>query len=642
MEVSTGRIKELDEQLANQIAAGEVVERPGSALKELVENSLDAGATHVVVKIEEGGIKLLEVADNGCGIDAEDFRLALGRHATSKISTTQDLFAIKSWGFRGEALASIGAVSRLTLSSRALGAPLGKELIAEGGKILSEKPAARPVGTTLRVEDLFFNTPARRKFLKSQGAETSYCWQTLHRLALGSFDTAFEAWQDGERIIHYPSASGPATRVVQVFREAWNLKLEETELLELRAESSPLKLQAWMLPSSHFIPSSRGILTFVNGRSVKDKLLSSAVLAAAKEVLFGRLYPQLVLHLETPPDWVDVNVHPAKAEVRFKEPGHVFGFVRKHLEKALAGDRRGSVDLGGLFSGPEAISPAATLADLLLPLPEASVQFRQKADFSSGGAGSANWAGTGSATETAAGNFGLGRKDLLLSPQDLAAPGVYAPSDLAAGLRPATGPATGPQFLGTLRNTYLVCQDEAGLLLVDQHAAHERITYERLKKFRLDTAGSSPLLISLQVELARSQLDRLENSFPRLAELGLVLERTGPTLVAVRELPNLLLKRDGTPVLQAGDLLRKIAGEWEDDGALDSSAEKLRDLLLHTLATESCHGSVRAGQNLSPAEAQALLQQMSDTDFSGHCPHGRPTTVRFKWGEIERLFKRLV
>ena len=629
MEVITGRIKELDEQLANQIAAGEVVERPGSALKELVENSLDAGATQIAVKLEEGGIKLLEVADNGRGIDAEDFRLALGRHATSKISTTQDLFAIKSWGFRGEALASIGAVSRLTLSSRALGAPIGKELIAEGGKILSEKAAARPVGTTLRVEDLFFNTPARRKFLKSQGAETAYCWQTLHRLALGSFDTAFEAWQDGERIIHYPSASGPATRVVQVFREAWNVKIEENELLELRAESSPLKLHAWMLPSSHFIPSSRGILTFVNGRSVKDKLLSQAILAAAKEVLFGRLYPQLVLHLETPPDWVDVNVHPAKAEVRFKEPGHVFGFVRKHLEKALAGDRRGSVDI----DSPEAISPAATLADLLLPLPEASVQFRQKADFS--GAGAAP-----SSSPVPEPSFGMGLRDFALPAEGHAAPGVYKPPAPAAGAQ-ATSQAR-IQFLGTLRNTYLVCQDEAGLLLVDQHAAHERITYERLKKFRLDTAGSSPLLISLQVELARSQLDRLENSFPRLAELGLVLERTGPTLVAVRELPNLLLKRDGTPVLQAGDLLRKIAGEWEDDGALDSSAEKLRDLLLHTLATESCHGSVRAGQNLAPAEAQALLQQMSDTDFSGHCPHGRPTTVRFKWGDIERLFKRLV
>lgn len=633
MEFMTQRIRALDEQLANQIAAGEVVERPASALKELVENSLDAGATSVTVKIAEGGIKLLEVADNGAGIHADDFHLALGRHATSKIATTKDLFAIKSWGFRGEALASIGAVSRLTLSSRTPGFSTGKELIAEGGKILSEKAVARPVGTTLRVEDLFFNTPARRKFLKSQGAETAACWQALHRLALGSFDTAFEAWQDGEKILHYPSAGGPGTRVCQVFREAWNLKLEEAELIELRAESPPLKLHAWLLPSTHFIPSSRGILTFVNGRSVKDKLLSSAILAAAKEVLFGKLYPQLVLHLETPPEWVDVNVHPAKSEVRFKEPGHVFGFVRKHVEKALAGDRRGSVALDALGDAGE-VSPAATLADLLLPMPETSVQFHQKgAGFSFEAPASV------SPSASASPSFGMGPREFSLPPSEVAAPGVYSPSDLSPGARAA---APTIQFLGTLRNTYLVCQDEAGLLLVDQHAAHERVTYERLKKSRFAAAGSSPLLISLQVELPRASLDRLENSFPALEKLGLHLERTGPTLVAVRELPNLLLKRDGTPSVSPGEILRKIAGDWTEDVPESEAEEKLRELLLHTLATESCHGSVRAGQNLSPAEAHALLRQMSDTDFSGHCPHGRPTTVRFKWGEIERLFKRLV
>lgn len=612
------RIFALDEQLANQIAAGEVVERPGSALKELVENSLDAGATQITVKIAEGGVKLLEIADNGHGIHAEDFPLALGRHATSKIRTTQDLFAIQSWGFRGEALASIAAVSRLTLSSRAHGAAKGRELVTEGGVPRGDKEIARPVGTTVRVEDLFFNTPARRKFLKSQGAETAHCWQTLHRLALGSFAASFEAWQDGEKILHYPAAATEEARVAQVFREAWGLALDERDLHPLVAESSPLRMRGWVLPSKHFIPSSRGILTFVNGRSVKDKLLQQSILAAAKEVLFGRLYPQLVLHLDAPPDWVDVNVHPAKSEVRFREPGHVFGFVRKHLEKLLADDRRGSVTTGmgaaPLFAGvgssagslPETelpVTPSATLADLLLPMPETSVQYHQK--------------GAGPVYEEPAG----GRM-----------PG-FVPGALHA--------APGPQFLGTLRNTYLVCQDDEGLLLVDQHAAHERVTYERLKATRFASAGSSPLLISHQVELPRATLDRIESDLPRLGALGLVLERTGPTMVAVRELPNLLLKRDGTPVLPVGDLLRKIAGDWEDLSPGDGLEARLRDLMLHELATMSCHGSVRAGQTLSPSEAQALLAQMSDTDFSGHCPHGRPTTLRFKWTEIERLFKRL-
>lgn len=592
------RIHALDEQLANQIAAGEVVERPGSALKELVENSLDAGATRITVKIREGGVALLEVSDNGHGIHPDDFPLALGRHATSKIRATADLFAINSLGFRGEALASIAAVSRLTLTSRIQGASLAREVITEGGHLRSSNEIARPVGTTIRVEGLFFNTPARKKFLKSQGAETANCWQTLHRLALGSPEVEFEGWQEEERILHYPAAASFATRVTQVYREAWRIDVQEKDLVELQAESHPLKMQGWILPSTHFIPSSRGILTFVNKRAVKDKLLQQAILAAAKEVLFGRLYPQLVLQIEAPADWVDVNVHPAKSEVRFREPGHVFGFVRKYLERTLAGDRRGSVSMpdsdAPLFTYNDqplqGFTPAATLADLLLPMPEISVQYHQKG----------------------------------------AAP---SPSALSSTPAPA-----GPQFLGTLRNTYLVCQDEDGLLLVDQHAAHERVTYERLKNQRLKSAGSSPLLISLQVELPRSNLDRLEEEFPKLAELGLVLERTGPTLVAIRELPNLLLRADGSCVLSASDLLRKISSDWDDENA----EEKVRELMLHTLATESCHGSVRAGQNLSPMEAESLLRQMSATDFSGHCPHGRPTTLRFKWGEIERMFKRTV
>lgn len=611
------RISALDPQLANQIAAGEVVERPGAALKELVENSLDAGAKAITVKIAEGGVKLLEVADDGSGIVAEDFPLALGRHATSKIRTTQDLFAIRTWGFRGEALASIAAVSRLTLSSRASGASRGRELITEGGLTRGDRELARPQGTTLRVEDLFFNTPARRKFLKSQGAETAHCWQSLHRLALGSPGVAFEAWQDDEKIFHYPAAVSPRARVVEVFRHAWGVEIEEHELTELKAESSPLRLHGWVLPSKYFIPSSRGILTFVNGRSVKDKLLQQSILAAAKEVLFGRLYPQLVLSLEAPPDWVDVNVHPAKSEVRFREPGHVFGFVRKHLERLLAEDRRGSVQM----STEDILQPSATLADLLLPMPETSVHYHQK--------------GAGPAYEPAPIPFfqpGATHETRTQFPGNL---------DTATSPRPEYRPS-GPQFLGTLRNTYLVCQDEEGLLLVDQHAAHERVTYERLKNSRLSSAGSSPLLISHQVELPRATLDRIESELPRLAALGLHCERTGPSLVAVRELPNLLLKRDGAPVLPLGELLRKIAGDWEELSPGDGLEARLSELLLHELATQSCHGSVRAGQTLSPAEAQALLSQMSATDFSGHCPHGRPTTLRFKWAEIERLFKRLV
>jgi DNA mismatch repair protein MutL len=614
---SPKRIQQLHEQLANQIAAGEVVERPSAALKELVENSLDAGARRVTVRLSQGGVKLLEVADDGSGIVAEDFPLALGRHATSKIRATEDLFSIRTWGFRGEALASIGAVSRLTLSSRTAAANLGREWTADGGQMRSDKSVARPVGTTVRVEDLFYNTPARRKFLKSQGAETAQCWQTLHRLALASPDVSFEAWLDEEKVFHYPATSNTRSRVVQVFREAWSLKVDESDLLEIQQESPPLKLSAFLLPARFFIPSTRGILTFVNQRAVKDKLLQQAILAASKEVLFGKLYPQLVLSLEAPPDWVDVNVHPAKSEVRFREPGHVFAFVRKYLERALADDRRGSVDLNApappenFPSGASATPFPHLLAETMaLPLPETAVHYHQKAAP-------------------------------LFSPRE-SVPALPPPSPAAAPASEIAGARSGPQFLGTLRNTYLVCQDEEGLLLVDQHAAHERVTYEKLKRHRLSSRESTPLLISFQVELPRTALDRLEPELPRFAEMGLVLDRTGPSLLAVRELPAFLLNRDGTTRVALGPFLRRLGEDWDENAPAEELTDRLREILLEQLASESCHGSVRAGQSLSREEAQALLSQMSETDFSGHCPHGRPTTVRFRWTEIERLFKRIV
>lgn len=585
------RIHRLSDQLANQIAAGEVVERPGAALKELVENSLDAGAKSIRVHLRGGGVELLEVSDDGSGIHADDLPLALDRHATSKIRSPEDLFAIQSWGFRGEALASIAAVSRLTIASRRNETSTARELSLEGGNLLADRAQARSAGTTVRVEDLFYNTPARKKFLKSQGAETSFCWQTLHRLALGSPAVQFEAWQDGEKIFHYPAANSPEQRIVAVYREAWNLKLEEADLMRVEAESFPLKLTAWILPAKHFIPSSRGILTYVNHRAVKDKLLQQAILAAAKETIFGHLYPQLVLSLEMPANYVDVNVHPTKAEVRFREPSHIFGFLRKHLEKALAGDRRGSVAM-------ESYSPAPAYEESTAPLFSAPTQFHQR--------------------------------------------GAEAISSALPALAASEAPIPSyrPQFLGTLRNTYLVCQDQEGLLLIDQHAAHERVTYERLKQNKLAKREGAPLLIPIQVELARAALDRIENEFPRFAEWGLVLDRTGPTMVAVRELPALLLRADGSPVLPLGDFLRKLTQSWEEMPAEGQMADALLEKILEVIASESCHGSVRAGRSLAPSEAMALLEQMSETDFSGHCPHGRPTTLRFRWGEIERMFKR--
>lgn len=638
---ANSRIHRLSDQLANQIAAGEVVERPGAALKELVENSLDAGATQVRVHIKGCGIELLEVADDGSGIHAGDLPLALDRHATSKIAKPEDLFEINSWGFRGEALASIAAVSRFSIASRRAEASTARELVLEGGKIIDDRSIARGVGTTVKVQDLFFNTPARKKFLKSAGAETANCWQTIHRLALASPEVQFEAWQDGEKLFHYPAVETREDRIIQVYREAWNLKLEKETLLKVEAESFPLKLRAWILPSSHYIPSSRGILTFVNQRSVKDKLLQQAILAAAKETLFGKVYPQLVLDLEMPANYVDVNVHPTKAEVRFREPGHIFGFLRKYLEKALAADRRESVDVGSepmqVFSAPQYSEP--TTPSLFSG---GEVQFHQRAAEPTPAYApmAMEYAQSASAyTQPSNPAAGFAPGPAFGLPGSVPASG-FSPNPAQYPQYQQQAAGNRPQFLGTLRNTYLVCQDADGMLLVDQHAAHERVTYERLKRNRLAQREGAPLLIPIQVELPRNALDRLEAEFPKFAEYGLGLDRTGPTVVAVRELPALLLRADGSPVLPIGDFLRKLCQSWEELPAEGTLADALLEKMLEVIASESCHGSVRAGRAMAAQEAYALLEQMTETDFSGHCPHGRPTTLRFKWGEIERMFKR--
>jgi DNA mismatch repair protein MutL len=591
------RIKALDTLLCNQIAAGEVVERPGSALKELCENSLDAGATQIRVELKGGGADLLVVNDNGHGIHNQDLLLALSRHATSKIRTADDLFAIRSWGFRGEALAAINAVSRLKISSRRSEASEGREIISEAGTITSDRPVARSIGTSISVEDLFFNTPVRKKFLKSLAGESSHCIQTIHRLALASPEVDWELWIDDQKQLHYPSVKDPRDRIVQVFRDGLRTKVTADELIKLDETRGNLRVWGYLLPSAALIPSTRGIFTYVNQRSVKDKLLQQAITTAAREVLFGASYPQIVLHIDTDPENVDVNVHPTKAEVRFRNGSQLFGLIRSTLEKALAAQRP-------LTAAPLP-APAAfgsTNLDLGLAMPAqyaqklAALPEMQKVDF------------------TTASHLSLTE----LTKQ------------------------SGPQFLCTLKNTYLVCQDEEGLLLVDQHAAHERVTYERLKanEFAKSVAPSAALLIPLMLEVPTGAGDLLEQASPQLSALGLDFDRAGPSQITVRALPPLLITRDGNPRISLGQLFRSIADELEHSTP-EASAEILKSCILETLASQSCHGSVRAGQTLSAQEVSALLRDMTETDFAGHCPHGRPTTVRLKWSDIERMFKRI-
>ncbi len=589
------RISRLSETLSNQIAAGEVVERPGSVLKELIENSLDADTTSIRIQIKEGGVKLLEVADDGYGIHPEDLALAFDRHATSKIQTKDDLFAIRSWGFRGEALASIGSVSRVHLTSLRGGEVKGREAIVDGGTIVENREVARPQGTTVRVEELFFNTPARRKFLKSQAAETSYCMQVVQRLALSAPHVSFELTIDGQKVYQFPKVTDPRERIAQVFREAFRVEVGATDLIYVENVKPDAKLSAFLLPTRFNIPSTRGIFTFVNQRAVKDRLLQQAITTAAQEILFGQQYPQVVLFLETNPENVDVNVHPAKSEVRFRNSSQVFGLIRASLERALAAERP------VVSASAHVIDELPTSAQTLFSTP---TFFHQKAS--------------------------------------LVEPTQVAMSIPSASTTPEPIRQTGPQFLGVLKNTYLVCQEETGLLLIDQHAAHERVTYEKLKAANGMNWGSHPLLIPIQVEVPSTSIALLEPYFDKLAALGLLLTQSGPSQIAVREIPALLLDARGNPRVPLPNLVKTLTTHLEDEHSPDALASLLQKVLLETVASASCHGSVRAGQALSRLEAEALIAQMTDTDFAGHCPHGRPTTVRLKWSEIERMFKRIV
>lgn len=584
--------------VADQIAAGEVVERPAAALKELLENSLDAGASRISIRVLGGGIDLLEVSDDGRGIPETELRLALARYATSKIQSAADLSHIASFGFRGEALAAISAVSRVHLSSRPQAAEVGRELIAEASQILDERAKARPPGTTVRVENLFANTPARKKFLKTPAAERAQCLQIIYRLALAHPEIEFTLTADDTAPVVFPRTERLASRVARVFRLGFGVEVKEDELLHFARAKPNIKVHGFVLPLRLAVKHSRHIFAFVNGRAVKDKVLSQAALAAAREVSFGGEYPQLVLFLEIDPELVDVNVHPTKAEVRFRDPSP-FGFVYKAVVESLATLR---LPVTEPSHAPTPTQVTQVTSDLPLEL---GTQFRAK-------------------LEPCASPL----------PHSVV---VTPPSALSAQSAPAV------RFLGTIHDTYLVCQDADGLLLVDQHAAHERVTYERLRGLRLEPRPqTAPLLIPIGIELGRERADLLESLAGELAKLGLAIERFGPGQIRVTELPVLLLDSAGAPRVPLANFLGGFADALAADVAPETLADEFRRTLLDAVATESCHASVRAGQTLSRLEADALLAQMQATDFAAHCPHGRPTSVRLSWNDIEKLFKRRI
>jgi DNA mismatch repair protein MutL len=600
-------IRRLPEHLVNRIAAGEVVERPASALKELVENAIDAGAMSIAVRLAGGGLDAIEVTDDGCGMAPADMELALERHATSKLPD-EHIEQVSTLGFRGEALPSIASVARLTIESRPRDAGEGWQRVMDHGTCEREGPAALPPGTRIQVEDLFGKVPARRKFLRSARSEYAACLDVVRRLAMARPDIGFTLEADGRRVLGVQAGEGLAARVARlVARELAD------DGIAIEAERGAMRLTGVAgLPTFNRGVADHQYL-FVNGRPVKDRLLVGAVRGAYADMLARDRHAVLALFLEIPCEDVDVNVHPAKTEVRFRDPAFVRGF--------LVGALRHALDAQGQRS---AQSPAASAMERWQVEPvgpgpgPASLQ-SLFARQHGGARSSVSEAGTAWRGYEAA---------------------VLAPSGRAEeAAEPAPQAAEHPLGVarGQVAGTYIVAEASDGLVIVDQHAAHERLVLERLKAAGAGAAmaAAQALLLPEVVELDEPACDRLEEQAARFADFGLAIERFGPAAMLVRAVPQALARSDVTALVRdlADDLARN--GPAGQGGAL-----LLGERLEGVLATMACHGSVRAGRPLSVPEMNALLREMEVTPRSGQCNHGRPTWVKLAHADIEKLFGR--
>ncbi|MFM2301272.1 MAG: mismatch repair endonuclease MutL [Pseudomonadota bacterium] len=601
-------IRRLPEALVNRIAAGEVVERPASALKELVENAIDAGARAIVVKLAGGGLDGIEVTDDGCGMRPDEIALALERHATSKLPD-EHIELVATLGFRGEALPSIASVARLTVESRPQGGGEGWRRVVDHGEVAGDAPAALPPGTRIRVDDLFGKVPARRKFLRSARSEYAACLDVVRRLAMARPDIGFTLEHDGRRIFAVQPGDELASRVAQIVAREL---AEDGVVIEL--DRGPARLTGVAgLPTYNRGVADHQYL-FVNGRPVKDRLLVGAVRGAYADMLARDRHAVLALFLDVPAEDVDVNVHPAKTEVRFRDPAFIRGFIVSGLRHALEGAGQRSAQ------APAAPAMGNWQAEPITRQPDAAPALGSlfAREYSSVGAG-----GSASLREAAA--LWRSHERAVLAPPMARA--EVAEQEPSPSLEHPLGVAR-----GQVAGTYIVAEAEDGLVIVDQHAAHERLVLERLKAAGAQgtVTAAQALLIPEVVELDEPDCDRLESVAAKLADYGLALERFGPTALLVRAVPSVLAKGD----VQA--LVRDVA----DDLAQNGDTLLLGERLDHVLATMACHGSVRAGRMLSVAEMNALLREMEVTPRSGQCNHGRPTWVKLAHGDIEKLFGR--
>ena len=581
-------IRHLPIALINQIAAGEVVERPASVVKELLENSLDAGASRIQVDIEQGGIKLLRVRDNGGGIPADELPLALARHATSKITNLEDLEHVASLGFRGEALPSIAAVSRLQLISRSRGADQAWSLSDQADQQHEPTPAALPEGTSVEVRDLFYNTPARRRFLKTERTEYMHVDRITRRLALSRFSVGFQVTHNRKPVLDLAPASNLAEQQARIAEVCGAEFVKHARYLE--REVGGMSLRGWIAQPTFSRSQSDLQFFFLNGRAIRDKLVSHAVRAGYRDVLAHGRQPAYVLYLEIDPARVDVNAHPVKQEVRFRDSGSVHDFIRHTVEAALADTRPDATDARS--------APATPVG---APSDQSSLGFQR-------------------------------------SPASLR---EQMASYAALATLPGTdvGPATGSPdavpplgyAIAHLHGVYILAINAQGLIIVDAHAAHERVTYEKLKTaIAAGDLRKQRLLIPLTVHLSASETDLVEAHQEAFLRLGIEADRTGPTTVAVRQVPTLLAHAD----VEA--LLRDVLSELADIG----ESIRIESAQADMLATMACHGSVRANRKLTLEEMNALLREMESTERSDQCNHGRPTWTQFQMQDLDRLFRR--
>ncbi|HZE44008.1 MAG TPA: DNA mismatch repair endonuclease MutL [Steroidobacteraceae bacterium] len=598
-------IQLLSDSLISQIAAGEVIERPASVVKELVENALDAGARRIEVELERGGCGSIRVRDDGSGINAAEIALALARHATSKIASLDDLEHVSTLGFRGEALPSIASVSRLSLISRSVGGTHAWGVEARDGEVGAPAPASHSQGTTVEVRDLFFNVPARRKFLRTENTEYQHIVRMLERLALSRFDVAFTLVHNGKNIWTLPAATSDLKRlerVAQVCGEEF-----AAHVIELRHETESLVLSGWLaLPTfSRSQPDLQ--FSFLNGRFVRDKVLIGAVRLAYRDVLFHGRFCAYLLYVNMDPSLVDVNAHPQKLEVRFRDSRRVHDFVFKTLEKVLSGTRPSTESAGSApadwLTGASRFAGAGGPAQARFTLPEAPQRASADAYRS------------------------------YLSPASAEVREQWPRPDAVNGsAAAAAAEATAPlgYAIAQLHGVYILAQSAEGMVLVDMHAAHERIMYEGMKKLLAGETAQQQLLMPEILNVTPAQADAAEGHVQEFAALGFGVTRLGPDQLALRAIPTLLAGRD-----PAG-IVRDVLSDLLEAG----HSRRVEESINHLLATMACHAAVRAQRTLSLPEMNALLREMEGTERADQCNHGRPTWVRLSMSELDRLFLR--